>query len=602
MKITHIETENFLGMRRASIDVRTPVVLFGGKNFSGKSSLQESVRMALTGETVRVDKKKDYGSLVSDGEKSGYVEVSVESGGTAGSVTVVLPKGNTSAVSYIAPHALTYVLDAQRFASLDGKARRAFLFGLCGVKTDMGAVTAKLIERGCSKTKVDRVAPLLRGGFDGASVEAKSNATSSKGAWRALTGETYGSEKAKTWKAPVPSFDAAAAATLATELKHCDTALEAWQQSIGKLQAEEQRREALRKKLPTLVEAADRVVRARVKLGVDETELKRLDDEIAKAEAAAGTGPRQGLVHELAAGLAWAICFAPTDVSPQYEDADKALGLYEAAHGKLDAAPGGNPEAASRLGALKPARSTCASAVANDHRDIEAATRAGAEVDTIKADLATEFDEKALADARQQSEELKRTRIALVAKADAHKAAKTQADAADKKTKDAASHHVDVQQWDAIGDALAPDGIPGELLAAALEPINDRLAQSALDAEWPRVEITADMEIRTALHERHFNLLSESERWRCDAMIAEAISNLSGLKLLVLDRGDVLDSVGRQDLFAWLDVLVANREVDTALVFMTLKQPPMALPESVQVIWIENGIAQTEKQKCLIAA
>jgi len=590
MKITHIEAENFLGLRRASIDVRTPVVLFAGANFAGKSSLQEAVRMALTGETVRVDKKKDYGSLVSDGEKSGFVEVSLDKGGTEGSVTVVLPKGNTSTVSYSVPHALTYLLDAQRFASLDGKARRAFLFGLMGVKTDMASVTAKLLERGLAKAKIDRVVPLLRGGFDGASAEAKAKATEAKGAWRALTGETYGSEKAKTWRAPVPAFDAAAAATLATELKHCDTALESWQKEIGKLQAELDRREVLRKKLPGLAEAADRIVRARVKLGVDEAELHRITEEIARAEAAAGTGPRKGLVHELAAGLAWAISFAPADVSPQYEDADKALGLYEAAHGKLDAAASGDPEALTRLAALKPALATCTSAVANDRRDIDAAIHAAAEADTIKADLTAEFDDKALAAAQQQADELKRTRIALVAKADAHKAAKAQADAADKKTKDAAVHHVDVMQWDAIGDALAPDGIPGELLAAALEPINARLAQSAADAEWLHISIGADMTI--ACGARPYAMLSESERWRVDAMIAEAVSHLSGLRLLVLDRFDVLDQRGRGDLLAWLDILASNGEIDSALIFGTLKQLPTQLPPTVSAVWIEAGVAQ----------
>ena len=64
MKITAIKTANFLGARNVDVKLDRPVTLFAGKNFSGKSSLQEAVRMALTGESVRVGLKKDFRRLV----------------------------------------------------------------------------------------------------------------------------------------------------------------------------------------------------------------------------------------------------------------------------------------------------------------------------------------------------------------------------------------------------------------------------------------------------------------------------------------------------------------------------------------------------------
>ncbi|MDN6885454.1 recombinase RecF, partial [Variovorax sp. CAN2819] len=139
---------------------------------------------------------------------------------------------------------------------------------------------------------------------------------------------------------------------------------------------------------------------------------------------------------------------------------------------------------------------------------------------------------------------------------------------------------------------LAPDGIPGQMLAEALEPINTRLQQSAVDAEWLRVGIDADMSITCMTPSggaRPYALLSESERWRVDAMVAEAISFQSGVKLLVLDRFDVLDAQGRGDLLAWLDVLAQNGEIETALLFGTLKALPSDLPATVAAEWINNG-------------
>lgn len=149
--------------------------------------------------------------------------------------------------------------------------------------------------------------------------------------------------------------------------------------------------------------------------------------------------------------------------------------------------------------------------------------------------------------------------------------------------------------WTAIGDALAPGGIPGEILAEAMEPLNDRLMHSAVVTEWPRVGIDADMGITQlsgtgdATTVRPYALLSESEQWRADAMIAEAIAHLSGLRLLLLDRFDVLDLRGRSDLLAWMDELAESGEIETAVIFGTLKALPAKLPATMATHWIDGG-------------
>lgn len=142
--------------------------------------------------------------------------------------------------------------------------------------------------------------------------------------------------------------------------------------------------------------------------------------------------------------------------------------------------------------------------------------------------------------------------------------------------------------WDGIAAALGPDGIPAEMLAEALGPINARLAQSALDADWPAVVIGADMSLTYGGRAR--SLCSESEQWRCDAMVAEAVAHLSCARLLVLDRFDVLDQAGRGQLIGWLDALATAGEIDTALVFGTLKSVPANLPDTCAAHWIERGV------------
>ena len=580
MKITHIDIENFLGARRVSVALAKRVTLFAGHNAAGKSSIQEAVRMALTGEPVRVDLKKEYGALVTDGASDGYIEVGVSQLPNGKDVTcfVTLPSGkSTSLTDYVPPAGMAHVLDAQRFSHMEANDRRSFLFGLMGVKITPETVSERLKKRGCATDKVQRVAPLLRAGFDAACKEAKSKATEAKGAWRAITGETYGSVKGGTWSAPTPAHDDSNMPTLATELKHCDAALESWQQTIGKLQGEEQRRAGLKAKLPALQEHAAKVERIKTKLVRDEAELA---DWAAKLKGGEKETPQPApaVLHcpccaeklTLVNGVLWKLDTVKPADDLFAAPSDVNLSIYRESHKLM------------------------ASAVANGKRDLAETERATAEMKTIAADLAAEFDAGTLFDARKQADALKVERAELVKKLDTQKALKAQADAAEKKTKEATAHHADVIAWDLIADALAPDGIPGEMLAEALGPINERLAQSANDAEWLRVGINADMSI--ACGTRPYALLSESEKWRADAMVAEAVSHLSGTKLLVLDRFDVLDMQGRTDLLAWLDILADGGEIDTALIFGTLKALPSQLPETIAAHWIENGVVGQLKE------
>ena len=93
---------------------------------------------------------------------------------------------------------------------------------------------------------------------------------------------------------------------------------------------------------------------------------------------------------------------------------------------------------------------------------------------------------------------------------------------------------------------------------------------------------------------RRYSLQSESSKWRADAMLAEAISHLANLHILVLDRVDVLDLRSRVQLIKWM-VSIGKSEYETILMFATLKEPP-ALPPSIKIYWMEGGaIAEQEE-------
>ena len=51
----------------------------------------------------------------------------------------------------------------------------------------------RLEAKGADLAKLEKVKPLLRGGFPAAEAQAKEYAAESRGAWKAITGESYGS-------------------------------------------------------------------------------------------------------------------------------------------------------------------------------------------------------------------------------------------------------------------------------------------------------------------------------------------------------------------------------------------------------------------------
>lgn len=575
MKLNHITIRNILGVSAAEIRLDKPVTLIAGRNFAGKSSVQESVRMALTGETVRADLKKDYGRLVREGESSGLVEVGIAGAATA---WFSLPDGKSAPLTdYVPPKAMPYLLDAQRFARMPENDRRAFLFGLMGLSADGPAVRQRLEAKGCDAKKIEAIMPILRSGFAAACEDAKGKATAAKGAWRAVTGETYGAKKAAGWKAAKPAHDAALLAETRSALTRVETEIEAATTRLGDLQGQARSSAEQKARLSELREKAGHFARLQDKLNRDEAELKQWQEKVEETRAkASGVASKPQTWPCPCCGVVL-----------EHRLADGALIEYKEPEHKAD------PEAIDKLPEYERALALMQSAVANGTRDLAAADSAAKALRELEdAGLMGPPADDELTRATELLAKLKHERSNHQAGIRMAEEAERAATVADKKTADAGQHHADVEAWTLIGDALAPDGIPGDMLSEALQPINARLAQSSADTGWRPVQIDPDMGITTSNGSgagRIYSLLSESEKWRVDAMLAEAIAYLSGLKLLVLDRFDVLDIKGREDLLYWLDALAEGGEIDTALIFGTLKALPAQLLPSAEGFWIDGG-------------
>lgn len=580
MKIDSIRARNVIGAR----DINAPlgsVNLICARNGQGKSSIQESVRLAFQGETVRVSLKRDYPLLVTEGAKEGFVKL-VADGET---FEYRLPAGE-----HITPDGwgenlqLRCVLDAQRFTDMSADDRRAFLTILTKSKPNPEKIKELMLEAKIDEARIELALPMLRSGFPAACEIAKQKAQEAKGAWKAIAGGVWGSKKGEDWTAPdVDAPEQADIDLSAAYVTEQETALADAQQQLGatvqKINANNEKAsqiEAAKAKAAMLPRMRDKLVR-------DEASLAEYEAALATLHAHAGTGPREGLVHDMARFIN---TLTIKNIGANAEVATrqgKLLGQYEREHGSIDAA--GDAEAAAKIPSMEKTVQLMKSSVTNGKRDIAAAEQAEANLAVIGTleDVTGDLLEKVKADVATINAELQTARQEHKTMLDLKKAA----DERDSRTKLAAQHHQDVVGWLAVAEQFAPDGLPSQILSKALEPINKLLREYATATEWFQVTIRTDMEILA--NNRLLTLLSESEKWMVNAHICAAIAELSGLKLLMLDRFDVLDVGHRAQLLYWLDDMAYDHRLDTSLIFGTLKEEPKGLPDTITVFWIESG-------------
>ncbi|MEI2416174.1 AAA family ATPase [Orrella sp. JC864] len=579
MKIQHLEIQNFQALRHVDLSIPTPLAMIGGDNEAGKSSLCEAIRLALTGEQTRVALKKEMGEMVTDGATKGHIFVDVDGAG----VSVSLPDGKAHGNAPENPF-LPFVLQPSRFASTTTDERRTLLFKLTKVAASSASVLERMKARGCAESLASGVLPMLRSGFPAAHDYAAGQAKDCKSAWRGVTGEAWGEKKAPGWSAAKPEFDLAALTAINGEIAELDERIGGHQQSLGALREKASAFQAYQAQAAQREKQAAQLPALRNKLAVDEKQLAEWQAKVEDLTARAGTGPRQGLVHDLARAVDYLLGFTAADASKTADDlaAEAALASYEAQYGKLGGQ--GDPDAAAELAKAIQARDLMQRAVNNDRRDIAAGEAAASGTDAAAVEVVEPSDLQAAEQALQQ---LKEKRAALSKRHHDLLTAQRASEQADKKTAEAAKHHADAIEWLKIAAALAPDGIPGELLADALRPVNALLAELSELAGWATVRIDPDMTIRAG--GRMYRMQSASAQWRADTILALAIAELSGLRCVLLDAFDILNMAGRVEVIDLLDVLAESGRIDTAILLGTLKAPPSAPTDAYTAFWLQDG-------------
>ncbi|EIU1679825.1 AAA family ATPase [Pseudomonas aeruginosa] len=578
MRITKLEITNFQGLRHAALDVSAPVLLVAGHNGAGKSSLLDAISHAFTGKPGRVAQKQHIGQLITEGAKKGEARVEwLDESGEVQACGVALPSGKGSPLAD-SPF-LPFVLDASRFAALDAKDRRRVLFDLTGASASPAEVSKRLEAKGIDLALFEKVKPLLRSGFPVAVEQAKAYASEARGAWKAITGENYGSDKANGWEpeAPPVIVSEEELESARAELRATAQDLDEAQQTLGSSKRAHADAQARASRIAALRETAALADRRRNKLATDEANQDEWSEKVMAAEAAASGEP----AHQ---PLTCPHCQGAVDLQAG------ALVVHQPPEKIADA------EAAKRLPEYREYLASAQRAVANSQRDLDECLAAAEQIKALETESADAPSAEAIANGEQAINELRQARDASRAKLVALQEAMEAAAQREASIAKAQAAHRDVVAWTGMADALSPTGIPAEILADAIGPVNELLQRLSGTAGWSPVQISADIDV--TFGGRLYSLLSESERWRCDATIALAIATISGLRLALLDRLDVLDIPARtQQAMKLFQSLAAGGEIDTLIVAGTLKEPMAKTPAWLQAVWIDAGQLADQQQQ-----
>lgn len=539
---------------RIEVSSAARVILVAGPNGSGKTSVANAIRIALTGSPDRgLSRKNELSQLITRGERDGYAAVRLA--GASGPYKINLRTGNYTTSS---PTGLPVdILNPAHWLAQPPKERLRSLFAITGTSLKPAHIAGILVSKyGHDASRVESITGTLSAGLPAAADQARTLASEARGAWKAITGENYGSVKAERWVAPAPPQDdagetpdlpAAEAALQQARDRHMAARENAGTLRALRINAEKWAAEMAGVK-PSADTAKDALPDVEARIASLENDVQRLQAVASKAGGTTAECPSCGTMLEMAAGR--------LTVHAGDERGTNPLKAHEELTGYRQL-----------LSEQQHMRERLIASI-NRYAQLEAMRPADVpsqdEAEAAAADL----------DALREAEEAAR---AIVSRCGHAEQARRKADEA---TEGAARAHADVQGYTALASTL--DELPGALLGAAIGPFRDALA--AASSAFARPVTITDAGVVQYGDSSYDIASSASEQWRCRMAVGYALARATGTGLLILDEFDVIQPADRG---AILSALAGLDGVQTWL-FATLKAPPKLPSPTFFTVWLGN--------------
>jgi len=495
-----IEIKNYRGIESAGLEL-SPIALIAGVNGAGKSSIAQGVAAALTQNPAPIAgiTKTAAGQLLRDGSKRGSCTV----GDANGHVTVNWPGASVSHNGVI-PVASAVACGLISIADMKPKDASVAMMAIIKANPTREQYDAALSALpDIMRNQVWQA--ITADGWDDAHKRAKERGIKIKGAWEALTGEKYGSQKALTWRHRNHTDDESG------DLEAAQSDLES---AIANQATDQSRVDFLNRQVADHATASGLLPEL-------QSDLAAKQDAYNNARAAASALPRPEQAEQTVecphcAGHLVVISKtdvrAPTAGLSDKENAARTLAIQNAT---------------SDLQQLQKNLDLAAQDLQLAQNAIRTGNNAAATLKSMPAGTSTADD---IADARQRVAEIT-DRIAAV-----------------QATGKAATYHKQIADNDTVLAVLAPDGLRKSVLAEKMGALNKSLATVSAAAKWATVAL--DDELNATLGGRAYILLSESEKYRVRVVLQLVLAGMDGSEVAVIDAADILDKGGRNGLFA----------------------------------------------------
>ena len=590
MKIQSIDIRQFLALEHVTLDLQAPINIIAGANEAGKSSIRDAVQWCLTGQARGLKTHQDQAYLIREGAKAAEVTITLADGRT-----IARKKTPKTPASVIGPvpddQVMASILsDPMTFLSMEDKARREVLFGLLpGLSPSAEAIYNRFnlssYDLG-STIPMDLAKLAASQGFKTAETEA-------------ITRRRIAKRVRDEAQVQEPETKATIGGVLRIlpdiQTADVEAGLSALRAERDKLHQKRGKMEAQADKLPEL----EQELAEMVSNPVDPPDPDRPVEDFVKALEI-----NRGVLEKCRAKVA-----AMTDgADPQnFPALCPAFNIGCPSAGK-EAVKGTKPKDVDPM-ALSLAQANLAEQereVGLIEADLAAARMAQATYDDyckqrqaladkivkIKEAQGQAQDSASIDEQITALDQRMRTGYELL---DAVREFWRKKEAAETAAAKIAQAEKEIALYDALAKALAPDGIPSQLIAEALEPFNKRLylASSYLFPEYedcPLV-LTQNLEVYRS---SPYACLSKSARYRAGICFQVVLAQLANARLLLIDEVDILDPQNRAQL---LDFLLAIRQdFDSILCFATSDHArPSPYPE-LQVWVIIDGQVQPLNQ------
>lgn len=598
--IKSLSITNFMQLEKLELELTAPLNIFVGQNESGKSSIRDAILWAFTGQARGLKTHSDQAALIREGGKAVEVHVTPNSGRTF--TRRKTPKSNAVVSGEIPDIGLNpaILFDPYPFLFLQEAQRRELFFQVIpGLNPTEGNIFNRIsrwsaIEEIIAADEEDWSLPLVRfiakmaasHGFPGAEKEAVMKRREAKRLRDEYKGAT---EPEKTITIDEKEYDIPTLSLSAIEATLRDL-----QAQKDDLLRQKGAGEAWAKRLATIKGQLERIVTLPLPPADDFIRLLQQDLQDNKNALEVNAEEiKQATVQEQSFP---AICPA---ISLQFMACPKAgirvghtlpePGVIESLTQNRQGLIKTGDEITTKLAEANKqveeyqAAMTRKAALEEELSKLKSEPEAGTDLDTEIAQRQQRIDrgrafEKAASDYD----------IALnIYKANQEKLA-------------AAEQEVII--YDALQKALAPDGIPSQMIAEALDGINELLDEAATYLFPGRyLHLTGDLEI--VLQNSPYATLSKSAKYRVGVAFQYALARLAGARLLMVDEVDILDENHRGQLICFL--LAHLSDFDQIITFLTSSHGPVAKEEMgigkeqpwpftiddlrVQTWWLEKG-------------